>query len=483
MRLFSMRRGCQPSFCRCISLPAACVMACALPVAAQIPEQYPKPLMHTASDHPAQHVLLLTVNGLHASDLASWVVRHPRSALADLSAQGVTYTNAHTPIANATAGLLAIATGGTPISTGILAGAGYDHGLSPPGSHCRTQGAGFVLERMIATRSVDMASMPLDPSRGCMPMRPHDLLRVNTIFEIVHDKVGLTGWAADSAAATDLLSGPSGKGLDEAVVLTNDTARVEAVLHWIDGRDAAGLRPKPVPALFGMSLSEVLEAQTGWTPYTDRLGTPSAKLEQAIAAVDSKIGRLFAELKRQKLDGTTWLVVTAAFGGPGDKPQRCIPLSRLADAANTVKPGVVAQTAGGSTAMVWLNDRSQTRAVAEVYSRAAARLGIRAVICEERLSLTLNAPQTDSRMPDILLEAQPGVVWTDTRGIQGSGSTSDEATQVALLVSGAQLVARIDPTLVPTTQIAPLLLRALGLEKFDLDALHREHTPALPGIF
>ena len=167
-----------------------------------------------------------------------WVLRHPRSALANLSAQGVTYTNAHTPVANATAGLLAIATGGTPISTGILAGVGYDHALSPPGSHCRTQGTGFVLERMIATRSIDMTAMPLDPLRGCMPMRPHDLLRVNTIFEIVHEKIGPTAWAANGAATTDLLSGPSGKGLDEAVARTNDTARVEAVLHWIDGRDA-----------------------------------------------------------------------------------------------------------------------------------------------------------------------------------------------------------------------------------------------------
>ena len=36
---------------------------------------------------------------------------------------------------------------------------------------------------------------------------------------------------------------------------------------------------------------------------------------------------------------------------------------------------------------------------------------------------------------------------------------------------------------IPTSQVAPLLLRALGIEKFDLEALHREHTPALPGIF
>jgi hypothetical protein len=369
-------------------------MVCALSIAAQIPEQYPKPLVHTPTDHPAQHILLLTVDGLHASDLASWVLRHPHSTLASLSAQGVTYTNARTPVANATAGLLAVATGGTPISTGILAGVGYDHALSPPGSHCRTQGTGFVLERMIATRGIDTTAIPLDPSRGCMPMRPHDLLRVNTIFEIVHEKVGATAWAADNAAMAELLSGPSGKGLDEAVARTNDTARVEAVLHWIDGRDAGGLQSKPVPALFGMSFSGVLETQ-GAASYTDLLGTPSAKLEEGIAGVDSKIGRLIAELKRQRLDRTTWVFLTAAFAGARDKPRREIPLSRLADTADTVKPGVVAQTAGGSTAMVWLNDRSQTRVIAEAYSRRATLLGIHAVVCEERLSLTLNPPETD----------------------------------------------------------------------------------------
>jgi hypothetical protein len=45
------------------------------------------------------------------------------------------------------------------------------------------------------------------------------------------------------------------------------------------------------------------------------------------------------------------------------------------------------------------------------------------------------------------------------------------------------LTGRADPTPVPTSQIAALLLRALGMEKQDLTALHREHSPALPGVF
>jgi hypothetical protein len=91
----------------------------------------------------------------------------------------------------------------------------------------------------------------------------------------------------------------------------------------------------------------------------------------------------------------------------------------------------------------------------------------------------------DSRMPDIILQPEFGVLWTtqDDKAPAPHGGMLDEETHVALLVSGAQLTGRYDPTYVPTTQLGPLLLRALGMEKFDLQALHLEHSPALPGIF
>jgi hypothetical protein len=56
----------------------------------------------------------------------------------------------------------------------------------------------------------------------------------------------------------------------------------------------------------------------------------------------------------------------------------------------------------------------------------------------------------------------------------------DEDTHVALLVAGSQLTGRVDKTWVPTAQVAPLLLRALGIEKFDLQALHREQHRLCP---
>ena len=44
-----------------------------------------------------KHVLLISLDGLHALDAANYVQAHPNSALAELSRHGVTYTNARTP--------------------------------------------------------------------------------------------------------------------------------------------------------------------------------------------------------------------------------------------------------------------------------------------------------------------------------------------------------------------------------------------------
>src|SRR3989454_8140377 len=67
-------------------------------------------------DH-IRHVLLISVDGLHALDVANFVQSHPNSALAALSAHGVTYSNARTPsLSDSFPGLLALVTGGAPIS-------------------------------------------------------------------------------------------------------------------------------------------------------------------------------------------------------------------------------------------------------------------------------------------------------------------------------------------------------------------------------
>jgi hypothetical protein len=457
-------------------------------------EQYPKPLIHTPTNHPAARVLLLSVDGLHAIDLANWIATHPHSILAELSARGVTYTNAHTPMADAAAGLLALTTGGTPISTGIVSSDGYDHALSPPGSSCKTKGTVLALDASFrADGSFDGTRAPLDPRNGCTPLRPHNLLHVNTIFEVVREKIGPTAWAGESAATTDLLRGPSGEGLNDACGFENsgpgasDEARLAAVLYWIDGKDCAGSVDAPVPVLFGMSFASLAEAQTAaGMGYVDAVGTPSAGLAERFALVDASIGRMVQELKAKNLYDSTWIFVTSAYGqSPMDqRRRRLIPIARVRAVVDSVQPNLVAHVSGGSTAMIWLRDATKTSAVVKAFGDQAPALGIEDIYSGARLMLTFNSPMKDSRSPDIILQPEFGVLCAsgDDKAT-AHGGMLDEETHVALLVSGSQLTGRYDPTYVPTTQLGPLLLRALGMEKFDLQALHLEHSPALPGIF
>ena len=80
-----------------------------------------------------QHVLLISVDGLHALDVTRYVHDHPRSALAELSGHGVTYTNARTPAnSDSFPGLLALVTGGSPITTGLFYDVSYDRTIFDP---------------------------------------------------------------------------------------------------------------------------------------------------------------------------------------------------------------------------------------------------------------------------------------------------------------------------------------------------------------
>ena len=86
-----------------------------------------------SNDNRFQHVLLISVDGMHALDLARYVEQNLGSALAELSGHGVTHTNARTPAnSNSFPRLLALVTGGSPITGGLFYGFSYDRTLYDP---------------------------------------------------------------------------------------------------------------------------------------------------------------------------------------------------------------------------------------------------------------------------------------------------------------------------------------------------------------
>ena len=67
-----------------------------------------------------RHVLLISIDGFHASDLATCEAQGLCPNLASLARFGTTYTDAHTSEPSDSApGLMALATGGDPKLTGV----------------------------------------------------------------------------------------------------------------------------------------------------------------------------------------------------------------------------------------------------------------------------------------------------------------------------------------------------------------------------
>ena len=82
-----------------------------------------------------KHVLLISVDGMHQSDLDWYVANYPNSELARLATGGAEYTHAQTSDpSDSDPGGTAIMTGGDPKVTGIYYDDEYSHGVFPPGT-------------------------------------------------------------------------------------------------------------------------------------------------------------------------------------------------------------------------------------------------------------------------------------------------------------------------------------------------------------
>src|SRR5262245_25245088 len=88
----------------------------------------------TAMAAPYEHVLYLSIDGFHESDLADPNLAADMPNIADLRTHGVTYTNCFTPgPTDSFPGTMAEFTGATPKTTGIYYDHAYSRSLYAPG--------------------------------------------------------------------------------------------------------------------------------------------------------------------------------------------------------------------------------------------------------------------------------------------------------------------------------------------------------------
>jgi arylsulfatase A-like enzyme len=99
------------------------------------------------------------------------------------------------------------------------------------------------------------------------------------------------------------------------------------------------------------------------------------------------------------------------------------------------------------------------------------------------LRLGFPNPATDSRVPDIIVQPELGVIYSNsTSKDEEHGGFSVDDTNVALLLAVPTIQPEVNQTTVQTTQIAPTILRVLGLDPAELQAVQQQRTPVLPGF-
>jgi hypothetical protein len=205
-----------------------------------------------------KHVLLISVDGLHQSDLAWYVANHPNSELARLVRHGAEFSNAHTSVpSDSDPGGTALMTGGDPRATGAYYDVAYSHDVFPPGTtDCSgpvpggnaiydspddvlnavpdllggggtfpsfdeggsiypggvDTNPGLIMNLTPHPQSgLNPLTYPVDPAT-CQPIMPWDWLQVNTIFQVIQSAGLRTAWS-DKHAIYSSFNGPGSGGL------------------------------------------------------------------------------------------------------------------------------------------------------------------------------------------------------------------------------------------------------------------------------
>ena len=330
-------------------------------------------------------------------------------------------------------------------------------------------------------QSIDPKKLIRDPYNGCKPVYPWNFVRTNTIFGVLHEAGRYVAWS-DMHPAYSVVAGPGGAtkpaniddyyapeinsnvialpgvktilGLDCSTIpdttadqtawtnsFTNiqcyDTLKVSAVVNWIYGRDHDNAHNAPVPAVFGMNFQAVSVGQklvdkskspVLYGGYTDAQGTPTPVMKEEIQFVDASIARMINALDARGLRESTLIIITAKHGQ--------------------------------SPSQIWLLPGCSTDDAVSQLQSNASQLAIDEIFYGHSLTTMFHKP-----------------------GLPENGGFAFDDTNVIMLVSHPSISRAKYSTWVETTQVAPTIIKALGLDPNLLEAVRIEGTPVLPNLF
>ena len=293
-----------------------------------------------------------------------------------------------------------------------------------------------------------------------------------------------------------------------------DGYKVQAILNEIDGYDHSRTHQVGTPAIFGMNFQTISTAQK--LPKSDGLTggylagglIPGPLLTRALNWLDGEIGRMVAEIKKDGLAGSTAIIISAKHGQSPTDPNDLarVPDSPILKAINAAwavtHPGntkLVVFSTDDDGMLLWLSDRSQTAAnfvkhYLLTHSAAGNNIndkpitvtasGLKKVYAGKSAADFIGVPWSTLASPTS--SASPRTASSTPAARRRSPSTAATTPQdrnVPILITlpglryGQQIGAPVE-----TTEIAPSILKLLGLNPWALQAVRIEHTPVLPGL-
>jgi len=285
-----------------------------------------------------------------------------------------------------------------------------------------------------------------------------------------------------------------------------DTLKVNAIINEIKGKNHLGTAKTKVPEIFGMNFQVVSVGQklveksineTGG--YLDAMGTPTPALLSEIEFTDAAIGEMVQALKNKGLYESTLVIITAKHGQNPIDSSRYVPILKTGTSPATILSNAGLLPYSESTnnpkgigpteddiSLLWLADGSKTDAAVAMLEENTAAAGIGEIFAGKMLHQMFDKPglpPNDPRTPDIAVSPNVGVVYTSsTKKLAEHGGFSHDDTNVMLLLSNPAFEEKRISVPVSTIQVAPTILKMLGLDPSSLDGVRKEGTAVLPGV-
>jgi hypothetical protein len=500
------------------------------------------------------HVLVLSIDGLHQADLTDPATRQYLPNILALAGSGVSYTAVTgTRPSDSFPGTAALLTGASPRSTGVFYDDAYARNLTAPGGNASTpRGTEVQFAENIdrnqnllsgggptsgpgayGAGAINTAALPLScAANGCSPVTPNAYLKTNTVFDVAHAAGLQTAFSDKHPAAYTLFTGATGQSISDYyspeinslvaidpkqggrlidassnpnnLALTDatrdyrltesyDDLKVAATLNRIDGRTGLGDAAAPVPAISYANFQAVSVGQklvgnatgTGGIDLVNGKEVVNPALADALTHTDQSVGRIVAELKAKGLDGSTLVVLTAKHGqDPRIGAATQVSGNTIPDALAAAGIAVV-QATQDDVSLLWLADPSQAAAARKVIAGLPAGAGVDQVLDGS----AFGSPASDNRTPDLVVQLKPGYLYdgntsSTVKRAEHGGLVPDDLA-VPLILGSTGFASSVQGTTVNspvlTTQVAPTVLAALGLDYTLLDGVRLEATQVLPG--